>query len=436
MYLHLFRFVLPLVITELVYEFGLQVLNGGIVRMPQATATLAAYGLAWGITSLLASTVSQTRQMSMVLVKNRAAYQTTLQCVIGFGGIHALLLSSLAFTPVGAWIVDDLHGIDQALGDVVREALSYLLPIPLIVGVTRFYSGLLLRVRRTDVISYAMMAGISMSILSVFLLLSSDMIQSKPILLPLFATYAGALTECSVILFGYRRFVRQTLSESDESNASSERPLLTRSYVLRFYWPLAATIGIQGASRPIINLFVARGMDGTESLAILTIVYALAHLPYGWLNELKNLPPAFQHQDPTAHAIRRFSAMCGLLSFTTMIVMFWTPARTYLLETLIGVDHEFAVLCHTPLVIFSFFPLAVMIRAYLHGLALRDHRTGAMAPSGPARIIAITIMLNVLTLFDIHGAARGVAALLSGFVIETSVVWWGITRRKVAKYDH
>ncbi|HCQ00067.1 MAG TPA: hypothetical protein DIT99_04935, partial [Candidatus Latescibacteria bacterium] len=202
MYLHLFRFVLPLVITELAYEFGLQVLNGGIVRMPQATATLAAYGLAWGITSLLASTVSQTRQMSMVLVKNPAAYKTTLQCVIGFGGIHALLLASLAFTPVGTWVVDDLHGVDQALGDVVREALSYLLPIPLIVGVTRFYSGLLLRVRRTDVISYAMTAAISMSILSVFLLLSSDVIQSKPILLPLFATYAGALTECSVIFFG------------------------------------------------------------------------------------------------------------------------------------------------------------------------------------------------------------------------------------------
>jgi hypothetical protein len=436
MYLHLFRFVLPLVITELAYEFGLQVLNGGIVRMPQATATLAAYGLAWGITSLFASTVSQTRQMSMVLVKNRAAYQTTLQCVIGFGGIHALLLAGLAFTPVGTWVVDDLHGVDQALGDVVREALSYLLPIPVIVGVTRFYSGLLLRVRRTDVISYAMTAAISMSILSVFLLLSSDVIQSKPILLPLFATYAGALTECGVIFFGYRRFARQTLSEADESNASSERPPLTRSYALRFYWPLAATIGIQGASRPTINLFVARGMDGTESLAILTIVYALAHLPYGWLNELKNLPAAFQHQDPTAHTIRRFSAMCGLLSFTTMIVMFWTPVRTYLLETLLGVGHDFAVLCHTPLVIFSFFPLAVMIRAHLHGLALRDHRTGAMAPSGPARIIAIITMLNVLTLFDIHGAARGVAALLSGFVIETSVVWWGITRRKSAKYDH
>ncbi len=429
MYLHLFRFILPLVITELVYEFGLQVLNGGIARMPQAIETLAAYGLAWGITSFLSATVSQTRQMSMVLVKNRAEYRTALQCIIGFGGLHTVLLVSLAFTPVGIWIVDDLHGVNQALSDVVREALSYLLPIPLIVGVTRFYSGLLLRVRRTDVVSYAMTAAIAMSILSVFLLLSSDMIQSKPILLPLFATYAGALTECSVILIGYRRFARQTLKDADASNEPSERPPLTRAYVLRFYWPLAATIGIQGVSRPLVNLFIARGTDGTESLSILTVVYALAHLPYGWLNELKNLPSTFQHQDPKAYAIRRFSAVCGFLSFITMTLMFWTPIRTYLLETLIGVNHEFAVLCHTPLIIFSFFPLAVMIRAYLHGLALRDHRTGVIAPSGPARVIAIATMLNVLTLFNMHGAARGVAALLSGFVAETIVVWWAMHRK-------
>lgn len=429
MYLLLLRFILPLVITELIYEFGLQVLNGGIARMPQATETLAAYGLAWGLTSFLSATVSQTRQMSMVLVKNRANYRTALQCVIGFGGIHTLLLTSLAFTPAGLWVVDDLHGVNETLGMVVREALSYLLPIPLLIGVTRFYSGLLLRVRRTDVVSYAMTASISVSILSVFFLVSSDIVQAKPILLPLFVTYAGALTECTVILIGYRRFARQTLKIADGLNDPSDGPPLTRAYVLRFYWPLAATIGIQGISRPIINLFIARGADGTESLAVLTVVYALAHLPYGWLNELKNLPSTFQHQDPKGHAIRRFSAVCGLLSFTMMALMFWTPVRTYLLETLIGVDHAFALLCHTPLVIFSFFPLAVMIRAYLHGLALRDHRTSAIAPSGPARVLAIATMLNVLTLFDMHGASRGVAALLSGFVAETCVVWWAMHRK-------
>lgn len=472
MYRTLFWFLLPLVITELIYELGIQVINGGIARVPRPTETLAAYGIAWGLASFLSGTVSQTRQMSMVLVRDRASFHTVFRCVAGFGGVHFLILVCLAFTPVGLWVIDELHAVDPVLGGTVRRALGLLLPIPLIVGITRFLSGLLLRIRRTDLVSYAMMAGISMSVVSVFLFLPTPTVQADPILLPVAATYFGVLTELAVIIYGYRRFVRRTFMRSSGETESGEiesgetrsgetesgstvgeraagqdggqdggqdavgepvtrrqRPL-TATYVLRFYWPLAVTIGIQALSRPIINLFVARGADGTESLAVLTIVYALAHLPYGWLNELKNLPPAFQRQDPDGRIIRRFTAICGLISFGTMVLMFWTPVRFFLLETLIGVDHDFAVRCTVPLIIFSFFPLAVTIRSYLHGIALRDHRTGAIAPSGPARAGAIVIVVNVLALFDLHGAIRGVAALYSGFVTETIVVRWRMGRSR------
>ncbi len=444
MYRSLFWFLLPLVITELIYELGIQVINGGIARVPRPTETLAAYGIAWGLTSFLTGTVSQTRQMSMVLVRDRATFHTVFRCVAGFGGTHFLILVSLAFTPVGLWVIDELHAVDPILGGTVRRALGFLLPIPLIVGITRFLSGLLLRARRTDIVSYAMMAGISMSVLSVFLFLPTPAVQTDPILLPVVATYCGVLTELAVIIYGYRRFVRRSLhrggaAEGEQAagqDAGGEtvtrRPLpLTAAYVLRFYWPLAITIGIQALSRPIINLFVARGTDGTESLAVLTIVYALAHLPYGWLNELKNLPPAFQRQDPDGRIIRRFTAVCGMISFASMALMFWTPVRFFLLETLIGVDHDFAVRCTVPLIIFSFFPLAVTVRSYLHGIALRDHRTSAIAPSGPARAGAIVIVVNVLALFDLHGAIRGVAALYSGFVTETIVVRWRMGRSRV-----
>ncbi len=446
MYRSLFWFLLPLVITELIYELGIQVINGGIARVPRPTETLAAYGIAWGLTSFLTGTVSQTRQMSMVLVRDRTTFHTVFRCVAGFGGAHFLILVSLAFTPVGLWVIDELHAVDPILGGTVRRALGYLLPIPLIVGITRFLSGLLLRARRTDIVSYAMMAGISMSVLSVFLFLPTPAVQTDPILLPVVATYFGVLTELAVIIYGYRRFVRRSLHRGDRDGAAegeqaagqdaggvpaTRKPLpLTAAYVLRFYWPLAITIGIQALSRPIINLFVARGADGTESLAVLTIVYALAHLPYGWLNELKNLPPAFQRQDPDGRIIRRFTAVCGMISFASMALMFWTPVRFFLLETLIGVDHDFAVRCTVPLIIFSFFPLAVTVRSYLHGIALRDHRTSAIAPSGPARAGAIVIVVNVLALFDLHGAIRGVAALYSGFVTETIVVRWRMGRSR------
>ena len=351
MYRTLFWFLLPLVITELIFELGIQVINGGIARIPRPTETLAAYGIAWGLTSFLNGTVSQTRQMSMVLVHDRATFHTVLRCVAGFGGLHFVLLASLAFSPIGLWVIDVLHAVEPSLGSIVRRALGYLLPFPLIVGLTRFLSGLLLQIRRTDIVSYAMMTGISMSVVAVFVFLPTQTVQSDPILLPIIATYFGIITELAVIMYGYKRFVKRRLDQPSKvpqnfpptvGSALNPSPL-SLSYTLRFYWPLAVTIGIQGISRPIINLFVVRGAEGTEAMAVLTIVYTLAHLPYGWLNELKNLPTAFQQQDPSARFIRRFTVGCGLLSFVVMAVMFWTPIRFFLLSTLIGVDHEFAM---------------------------------------------------------------------------------------------
>ena len=106
--------------------------------------------------------------------------------------------------------------------------------------------------------------------------------------------------------------------------------------------------------------------------------------------------------------------------------MFWTPLRGYLLEDLIGIGPELARRCATPLFLFSFFPLVVMIRAFLNGVALVEHRTRALAPSGLARIGIILAMLTVLPIAGVYGATLGVAALLSGFALEVVVVWLGV----------
>jgi len=60
----------------------------------------------------------------------------------------------------------DLHGVDPALGDAVRLALLWLVPFPVLYGMTRFYSGELIRVRRTDIPAYAITTGIALSILA------------------------------------------------------------------------------------------------------------------------------------------------------------------------------------------------------------------------------------------------------------------------------
>ena len=425
-YGQLARFLLPLMFIQVFQEFSGQFLNGGMARVPMATQTLAAYGLAWGLAGFLSSTLSQMRQVGLVLAENHRARQKIQFFVLVGGSIFGGLLLVLALTPLGVWVVDDLHGVEADLGIVVRDALLCLFPVPILEGLIRFYSGLLLRVRRTEVLSYATASSILTSIAGVFFLLPTTFVEARPILLPILVTYIGILVNLGIIIWGYRRYVGSQMEEGPEDS-------LRLPYIFGFFWPLALVMAIQGLSRPLINLFVARGPNGAESIAVLAVVYSLAHMAYGWLNDTRSLPPAFAEIANSSQAIRRFIGGCALLSFFSMVLLFWTPFREVILTAWIGLEGELVVQCRWPLFIFSFFPLVVAIRSYYHGVALIEHRTRVLAPSGPSRIGIIFLALLVLPRVGLEGATLGIASLLCGFVLETVVVWLGVRCGKSQK---
>jgi progressive ankylosis protein len=420
-YFELLKFLLPLILTVIVQEMGLQVLNGGMARAAQATETLAAYGLAWGITMFLQGPLAQGRQLGLVLVDSRDAFSHVHRFVVGVGLLLAGVLVALGTTPLGVWLVEDVHQVTPELSEVVRRAFFWLVPIPALAGLNRLYMGMLMQVRRTDVVSAAMIAGIAASIGSVFVLLPTEFIQSDPIRLPLAATYASAVTELAIVTWGRMRWVH--LPDQSEDSA------LTLALVIRFFWPLAFIMAIQGLSRPVINLFVSRSSDGAESLAVLTVVYALAHVPYGWVNEGRSLHTAFKNVPNHLYYVKRFVLGCGLVSFGSMALLFWTPIRIVLLEDWIGVSGVLADHAVMPLFLFSFFPLTVAVRAYFHGVGLLERRTRAMAPSAPARIGAIVVVMTLFSGSGIHGATLGIGALLCGFVCEAATVWWCVKYR-------
>jgi hypothetical protein len=415
------RFLLPLIVTIIVQEFGVQFINAGMARMPQATATLAAFGLAWGLILFLASPMGQSKQMSLVLVDSRASYRKSWNFVLVSSLLLMVFQASLVLTPLGDWVIDDLHGVDVDLSTLVRTVLFWLAPVPLLRSAALFWTGLLIRARHTDVISYATAGSILSGITTVFLLLPIEAIRAQPIWLPILATYAMIVVEVGILYGGMKRYV--VLPAQTEAPTRSN---LSYAYIFQFFWPLALIMFVQDLSRPLINLFIARGPDGTMALAVLSISYALGQWPYRWLNEIRNLPPAFHNEDPQLRAVRRFALVCGFISFGISALLFWTPLRDFVLLQLVGVDADLAVRSHLPLALYAFFSFVVMIRAYLHGIGLLERRTKAFALSAPARALAILSLLIGLPFWGVTGATLGVAALLGGFVAETIAVWWGV----------
>jgi len=424
-YLRLLRFMLPLVITSIVMELGSQVLNGGMARAPQATTTLAAFGLAWGLALFLTAPLAQAKELGLALVNDHASLAAVRRFVLLAGSALILGLASLTLTPIGHAVIEELHGIDDTLGQVVRTALFWLIPYPLLKGIALFHAGLLLRVRRTELVSYATLSNLGVSIALVFALVAQPWVQADPIRLPIVVTYGGLLVELLLLVWGAGRYVLPRLPRVAAPGAAT----LSLTQIVRFFWPLALIMIIQEVSRPLINLFVARGPDATNALAILAVLYTLGRIPYGWLNEIRSLAAAFRDDATGRAAIRRFTVGCGLASLAMMLVLFWTPLRDVILLAWIGVPPELAALAVTPLHLFTGFSLAVTARAYYHGVALVERRTQAIAPSAPARLFAILGTLIGLPWLGITGATLGVAALLAGFTAEAVVVWAGLRGR-------
>lgn len=421
MYAQFIRFLAPLILAMVAQELSAQFLSGGMARVPRAVETLAAFGLAYGLITVMSGPLHQSRQLGLAMIDNEGQLQTGTRTVLVIGIGLSLLTAILGLGGPGRWVVEDLHGIDASLADQAQMALLWLIPLPLIGGLIRYYSGLLARVRRTQVVSASALVGIGVRIASVFALLPLERIQAQPILLPVAVTLLGALAEYLVLMWGHLRYSKPALPSTGVP--------VTVSAILAFLWPLAVIMLFQGASRPLINLVVSRGADATQSLAVLTIVYALGHVHYGWVSEIRSLAPAFRDAEGSLYYIRRFVVACCAISFALALVLFWTPIGQFILLELIGVEAEIARLCVAPLLIFSFFPFAVTLRGYYHGVGLVNRITDVMAWSGPCRLAAIAAALAVLSMTELPGATIGIAALLCGFTVEALTVSWGVRRR-------
>ncbi len=420
-YRPLVSFLLPLAVVSVAVPIGQQFLNGGMARVHDAVATLAAYGVAWGLNSLFSLALYQASQMGLILVSDRRTLRLCRLFQLALGVAVSCILLIVAVTSVGTWLIEDLHRLDAPLAENVRFALLCLVPLPLVRGFVNLHFGLLLQFRQTTVASASTLARILSSVAAVFVLLQMDFVQQRPILLPTLVTYAGFIAEAAVLLWGYVRVVRHRLPQKSEAD-------LNLSSINQFYWPLVSVSLVQTGSGPLINLFVARGPAPQLALASLVIAETLASVLCAWLIELRSLPAAFAQEPEARRYIKRFCVYCGLLAFGSMVLFFWTPLLDIILLNLIGLDAAITEACFIPLVIFT--SLAVMMppRAYVHGIAYAEHRTKALVPSVPSRIAASLTILLTLPMWGIHGAVMGATAMCVGILVETLVVWWVVSR--------
>ncbi|GAB5359730.1 hypothetical protein AAMO2058_000567900 [Amorphochlora amoebiformis] len=188
--------------------------------------------------------------------------------------------------------------------------------------------------------------------------------------------------------------------------------------IFLFAWPLVLTDVVQKASRPLVNSYIAH-TQGHASVAVLGLIYPIAHMPYGWLNALKVMHPAYLDSPfMRKHRIPWFTVMAITFSVTWGLIATLTGLNQVLLSKIAKVSPDLVHYSFDPLMIFAMFGVPVGIRAVLTGKLVADKQTQALTLSGVVRLPGIILSLIVLERLGVRNATLGVAGLFSGFLVQ------------------
>ncbi|XP_033097361.1 progressive ankylosis protein homolog B-like isoform X5 [Anneissia japonica] len=368
-YWHLTKFIAPLALTIVAVDVSDQVLNRGLSSAKNATEMLAIFGIAYTLTQFASGPFQEFKNVSLVLVHNKKEARIGLITLFLLSAIVITLALLIAYTDFGYFITHTLYHLDEDVGQATRKAVLMLSFVPLFHGMSWYVAGYLLQLKHTALVGSASVIDVAVQ----------------------------------------------------ESSLSILR-------VLMFWWPLAIVQAVQKISRPIINLFVARDLGGSDeavqAIAVLTLVHPTGRITFGWLNELKSLQPAFlrNNQVTLVHRrhIRNFDICCLFLVLMISFSLFLIPGIvTSFFTNSLGLSEEVALMCIVPLKIFSVFPLFTVWRSHNTSWLLMMKKTTVLFPSAVVRMVFLIIVLIVFPKMGLHGAPLGVTALLAGFAGET-----------------
>lgn len=430
-YSALIRYLAPVALTLIAIDIGEQALYRSLADSNNAVETLASFGISYVIIKLATGALSEIKMVSIMLLHSQSDRFKIGLCVLLSGLLVTAFAVITSFTKFGYYLINVLHRVPPNVGQFAKDAILYLSAFPLIDGFAWLHTGVLLRYKYSVTVGAASVLDNIVQVITVVVLLNTEISTTKPILIPVLATYLGTIARLLAVLVAYYKCIHKKLPPRGMiSEEELERGSLTYKRILVFWAPLALVQICQRISRPIVNLFVARERLGgvtpeeaVKAVAVLSVSYPIGHLPYGWLNTLRSVEPAFKKEGQatvTTRSIRIFQLCCFFLSAMLMIILFWIPGiAPAILSKVSDVNQDLINDAVIVLHVFSFFPVAVANRAILTGKFVAEKNTKYLYPSIPARLIVLVSMLFVLPRLGVHRALMGVSALLSGFLAES-----------------
>jgi progressive ankylosis protein len=399
------RFFFPLLLNVQLMSLSHSIINASLARLDDYVTALAAFSVAMILHLFVASPSYQNHTITIAMVRGRRSRRSTLLFVLLVAGYVSLMLYLLAYTPVGSFVLVSVLGVDQAIADGAREVLGILMFLPFFTGLRGFFQGLVIRARRTGLVSSA--TGIRVGALLLLLFLGRGWFAGASL-------GAFALLGCIVIETAFMAwFARRVALPADGFGERST------AQIFRYAFPLAYSSCLQQTIPLVINAILGRLPDAPLALAAFGIIRGFLFLLAGPMRNLQQAYLTLVHQETDYRVLIRFFYRTSLGMGLITLLVAW-PLNALVLGRIMGIAPGLRDYLSLPLAVCAIFPLLYGAANLLRGYFAGTHQTTKL---GYSTLLKLLFVIGCYPLFvglelPFAGIVIGIFMLLSAELVE------------------
>jgi hypothetical protein len=398
-------FFFPLVLNVQLMSVSHSIINAGLARLENAVVVLAGFSVAMVLHLFVASPSYQNHTITIAMVRGRKSLISMILFMLMIATWASILLALLAFSPVGTFILDRLLGVTPEVARGAREALGLLVFLPFVTGLRGVCQGLVIRVRRTGLVSFATAVRIVM--LFAYLWLGQLWFSGTQVAALALLGCVG--TETLVIAFFAWRI--KLPAEQDNENSFAD--------ILRYGLPLAYSSGMQQTVPLLINAIISRLPDGTLALAAFGVIRGFLFLLAGPMRNLQQAYLTLVRQASDSELLLRFFIRVSFGMALVMLLIAW-PLNGPVLGTIMGLDSDMRNYITWPLTACALFPFLYGATNLLRGWFAGAHLTSRLGRSTFYKALLIIALWPVIVIpqLPLPGIAIAIFLLLAAELCE------------------
>jgi hypothetical protein len=403
-------FFFPLLLNVQFMSVSHSIINAGLARLENAVVLLAGFSVAMVLHLFVASPSYQNHTITIAMVRGRKSLVAMALFVLLIATWVSALLALLAFSPVGIFVLDHIIGVTPDVARGAREALGIMVFLPFITGMRGICQGLVIRARRTALVSFATAVRIAM--LFAYLWLGQRWFTGTTV--AAFALLGCVGTETLVVAFCAWK-VRLPAMEDDERGFGE---------ILSYGLPLAYSSGLQQTVPLLINAIISRLPDGTLALAAFGVMRGFLFLLAGPMRNLQQAYLTLVTEVADNMVLVRFYLWVSAGMALIMLLIAW-PLNAPVLGTIMGLDSDMRHYIAWPLTACALFPLLYGAANLLRGWFAGAHLTSRLGLSTFYKALLMVLLWPLLVILPLPlpGVAVAVFLLLAAELCEAGYLY-------------